>query len=247
MNTWGGSRAVAVAAAGVLTVALAACNDGSSGAVTSPPSGSGSSGSSTTSSESPQSSKSPEPSASATSSSTAPTGTASSTLNAADIQAKIVAGTPPKDLTWRYPAPPTSWQKLKTDDGTLQWKVRGKCVVTLSQPAGIGTNKTPTSGQVLEHTAEQTSSAFPGTKPKYHDRTTRMVPNVIDGFNGTAKVQMEESLVDYGKIRSRIVAYRKGDYALTAQSVCGDANLFKTASKTELDPFIDKLQAHTKY
>lgn len=163
--------------------------------------------------------------------------------------AKIAAGAPPKDLTWRYPAPPKTWKKLSSDRGTMQWQVKGRCVVTLGQPAGLGKAKTPDSQDVLEHTAEQNSSAFPGKpKPKYHDRKTRMVTNFVDGLNGTSKVKMQESLVDYGtSVRSRIVAYRAGDFALTATSVCGTPQLFKAVSKSDLDPFINKLQARTTY
>ncbi|WP_446665926.1 hypothetical protein [Flexivirga sp. B27] len=255
MRTRGGSRAAFVAAAGLLAVALAACDGGSSGgAVTSlgsgsDSSGSGSSGPSTSGTEAPDSSAAGRTAGTSTSgSASAPTSGSASTLSADEVQAKIVAGAPPKDLTWLHPKTPSSWQKLKTDGaGTLQWRVEDTCVVTLDQPAGLGTKRTPTSEQVLEHTAEQTASALSASAPKYHDRKTRMVPNVIVGFNGSAKVQMAQSLVDYGKARSRIVAYRKGDFALTAQSICGDAKTFSSASKSEIDPFIDKLQARTRY
>lgn len=184
-------------------------------------------------------------------STTPPTGSPSSgtTGNQQDLEAKIVAGAPPKDLTWRYPRPPASWKKLKTDRGTMQWQVAGRCVITLGQPAGLGTAATPDSRDVLEHTAEQNSTAFPGKpQPTYHGRRTRLVTNFVDGLQGTSQVTMQESLVHYGRSgRSRIVAYRSGDFALTAVSVCGTRQLFASASKSELDPFINKLQVRTTY
>lgn len=187
------------------------------------------------------------PTSSETSTSAAPP--SKTALSQQQLLAKISAGAPPKDLTWRYPDPPTAWKKLKTDNGTLQWQLKGRCVITLGQPAGLGTKTTPDSQGVLEHTAEQTSTAFPGKpKPKYHDQKSRMVTNVVTGLNGKATVKTQESLVDYGKsIRSRTVAYRDGDFALTVVSLCGTPQLFASASKSDLDPFINKLQVRTTY
>lgn len=131
----------------------------------------------------------------------------------------------------------------------MQWQVEGTCVITLGQPAGLGTGRTPDSQGVLEHTAEQNATAFPGKpEPTYHDQKSRMVTNFVDGLNGASKVRMRESLVDYGtSVRSRIVAYRAGDFALTATSVCGTPQLFTTTSKSDLDPFINQLQVRTTY
>ncbi|HWC21174.1 MAG TPA: hypothetical protein VG502_02630 [Flexivirga sp.] len=249
MLTRGGRRAAGCVVAALVAGTLSGCNSGSPDVAA--PSAGHSSG---MTSAAPTSAASPTTSAStgSTPSSSSASGTSShssGTPSQQELVAKIAAGAPPKDLTWRYPHPPAAWKKLKTDPGTLQWQLKGRCVITLGQPAGLGTAKTPDSRGVLEHTAEQNSSAFPGKPaPKYHGRKSRMVTNFVDGLNGTSQVKMQESLVDYGKsIRSRMIAYRNGDFALTVTSLCATPELFATASKSDLDPFINKLQARTTY
>lgn len=245
MGRTGGRRAVGYVVAALAASALSGCNSGSPDV--SAPSTAQSSGTSAASNPSSTGSTT----LSATSGAAPTSGTASSgaTLGQEELTAKIAAGAPPKNLTWRYPAPPKSWKRLKTDRGTMQWQVNSRCVVTLGQPAGLGTAASPDSEDVLEHTAEQNATALPGKpEPTYHDRKSRMVANFVDGLNGTSEVKMQESLVDYGtSVRSRIVAYRAGDFALTAVSVCGTPRLFASASKSEMDPFINTLQARTTY
>lgn len=76
-----------------------------------------------------------------------------------DDVAGIITGTP-TDVRWRVPAAPSSWKRLKTDPGEAQWQVGGPCVVSLFQPAGLGTAKEPTQEQVLDEYAKRTGRAL---------------------------------------------------------------------------------------
>lgn len=169
-------------------------------------------------------------------------------MSQSQIEAAIVAGAPPKDLNWMLPKVPAAWKKLSTGTGTLQWQTRDGCGLMLDQPGGIGTGPTPTSEGVLEHTAERNRAAFDGNpKPVYSNRTTRKLPNIVEGLHGTSLVTFQEATVDYGKARTQQLAYRNGDFALTFVGFCRDAKSFAVAKKADFEPMLAKLQTHTRY
>lgn len=192
----------------------------------------------------------PAPTTSTTSASQAPAAspTAGRTMSQTEIEAAIAAGAPPRDLTWMPVTAPAGWTRLKSETGTIQWQTRDGCLVTLDQPGGIGTDPTLTSEDLLEGYAERNSAAFDGNPaPVYSGRTTRKVPNIVQGLDGTSLVTFREATVDYGRIRSRQLAYRNGDFGLIFSGFCRSAALFAKAETTDFDPFFTKLQVHTRY
>ena len=175
--------------------------------------------------------------------------TASSAGNSDQIVAKIAAGAPPEDLTWAIASAPSNWKALSGQGaGEHQWQVSSGCGVLLQQPSGIGTTTKVTSKSVVEHTAEQIKTVMPGTpEPTYTKWSTRMMPNVVPGLAGTAKVRMEEAAVRFGAVRAQIIGYRNGDFALTYVAYCSTSAKFDAAAKSDFDPFLKRLAAKTTY
>lgn len=146
------------------------------------------------------------------------------------------------------PKAPAHWKKLSSETGTLEWKTREGCLLILDQPSGIGTDPTPTSEDFLKGNAERFSAAFDGKpKPTYGNRTTRKLPNTVPGLHGTSLVTFREATVDYGGIRSQQLAYRNGDFALSFDGFCNDPRTFEVAKNADFEPFLTKLEVHTRY
>ncbi len=163
-----------------------------------------------------------------------------------DDLAGIVAGAP-KDVTWRVPAVPSSWKKLSTDPGELQWQVRdAPCAVTLAQPAGLGTDTAPTQEQVLDDFANRTGKAA-GATLRLGSRGTTMLP-LLSGSSGvTATTKVSRATLSGGDgVQGIIYAYRSGDFALVMTAICGKG-AYPGIETSDVRPFVRQLAVKAEY
>lgn len=181
--------------------------------------------------------------------SSAPTPSPSPTMTDevdADDLAGIVSGTP-KDVTWRVPAVPSSWKKLPTDPGELQWQIGDTpCAVTLSQPAGLGTDPTPTQEQVLDEYATRTGKAA-GSTLRLGSQGTTMLPLVSGSKGLTATTKVSRATLSGGDgVQGIIYAYRSGDFALVMTAICGQAS-YPGVETSDIRPFVRQLAVKAEY
>lgn len=232
------SRKLSIAGAAALLVApLAACNEHASSAVVTP---TAASTDYATAEAVPTTTVAPDPRV-ATSS------TADDAAEKARIRAAWHAGKPPKKLIWRVPNKPKSWTELpKTENGKRKWFVKPGCNVILWQLSGARSTKT--SRGVLKLLADEHSEAFPGKpKPVYRSESTTMQLGLVAVTNDFSKVEMAESIVDYGKGRSELIAYRNDDLALAYIGSCRTVASFKKVSVSDFDPWLDTLAMEATY
>jgi hypothetical protein len=158
----------------------------------------------------------------------------------------IVAGAP-KDVTWRVPAVPSSWKKLQTDPGELQWQIGATaCAVTLSQPAGLGTGTTPTQEQVLDEFATRTGKAT-GSTLRVGSRGTTMLPLITGSTGSTASTKVSRATLSGGDgVQGLIYAYRRGDFALVMTAVCGK-DAYAGVEASDIEPFVRQLAVQAEY
>jgi hypothetical protein len=186
------------------------------------------------------------PSSDATESSDS-TETDSDGLSEEELQAKIVTGAPPKDLTWAVQPAPSDWRELKTEAGTRQWQVGDtRCIVTLNQPAGLGTDPKPTS--------EDVAKDYIGLSIKQAGATAELGPAVAQLFTNHVNadaVQVQSQFVGVpftgspGDVEGLAYGYRAGDFALRAIALCGGGEYADHG--TELEEFLKSLAAQTTY
>lgn len=169
-------------------------------------------------------------------------GAASSAPSASDqdLAAKIAAGAPPKDMTWKFRDPPADWKRLQTEAGVEQWQIgSSRCAVTLSQPSGLGTSSNPDSDEVAEHYAQRSAKAA-GARPKVDAATDTMQKALIN--DGQAQASLKTSQVHFGdktkKIEGISRGYRAGDFAVSAVAACGGGEF--TAQKSAVTTFFDE-------
>jgi hypothetical protein len=158
----------------------------------------------------------------------------------------IVAGAP-KDVTWRVPAVPSSWKKLPTDPGEVQWQIGDTaCAVTLSQPAGLGTGTAPTQEQVLDEFATRTGKAA-GSTLRVGSRGTTMLPLITGSTGSTASTKVSRAtLSGSGGVQGVIYAYRRGDFALVMTAICGK-DAYAGVETSDVQPFVRQLAVQAEY
>lgn len=157
----------------------------------------------------------------------------------------IVAGAP-KDVTWRVPSVPSSWKKLQTETGVLQWQMGDTpCAVTLSQPAGLGTATTPTQEQVLDEFATRTGKAA-GSTLRVGSRGTTMLPLITGSAGTTASTRVSRATLSGGDVQGVIYAYRSGDFALVMTAVCGK-DTYEGVEASDIQPFVRQLAVNAEY
>ncbi|KRA29430.1 MULTISPECIES: hypothetical protein [unclassified Nocardioides] len=187
-----------------------------------------------------------------TESSSDPTRTTDSTdtdeggLSEEELQAKIVTGAPPKELTWIIPSAPADWRELKAETGTRQWQVGdSRCIVTVNQPAGLGTGPTPTSEDVAKDyvgiSVKQT-----GATADLEPATQQLFANQVNSED--LQVQSEFAGVHFtgtSGLEGQSYGYRSGDFALRALALCGSGEYADHGA--ELEQFLRSLAARTTY
>jgi hypothetical protein len=162
-----------------------------------------------------------------------------------DDVAGIVGGTP-KDVRWGVPKVPAAWKSLPVGAGERQWQVGPQCVITLSQPAGLGTSTEPTQEQVLDAYAQRVGKAL-GQPLQVTERTSSMFALRTGSDAMTATTKVSHGRLSGGNgVGGEVYAYRRGDFALTLTTVCGD-NAFEDTNASELRPFISALAVEEDY
>ena len=158
----------------------------------------------------------------------------------------IVAGAP-KDVTWRVPSVPSSWKKLQTETGVLQWQLGdAPCAVTLSQPAGLGTATAPTQEQVLDEFATRTGEAA-GSTLRVGSRDTMMLPLITGSTGMSASTKVSRATLSGGDgVQGVIYAYRSGDFALVMTAVCGKG-AYGGVEASDIQPFVRQLAVRAEY
>ncbi|GAB2969742.1 hypothetical protein [Nocardioides montaniterrae] len=162
------------------------------------------------------------------------------------LTAKLVAGVPPKDLTWSVPREvPADWHQLRTETGTLQWQIgTSRCTVTLNQPSGLGTRKAPDSDQIASDYAADAGRSLK-MKLTISTPTQRMFANHVN--KGAAEAQSQLSVVELHSasgVEGEALGYRAGDYALRALGVCGTD---WAEHRSAIEQFFSALGANTTY
>jgi len=175
---------------------------------------------------------------------TATTGTPSDDIDPDDV-AGIITDTP-KDVQWQVPDIPSSWKKIVDKPGESQWQV-GTCLFTLNQPAGLGNDTSPTQDEVLEEFARRIGQSA-NSKVTVGEHQTSMFPLVTNKENITATTKVTHASIT-GKTGAagEIYAYRSGDFALVAITICGQQDTFNDANESEFAPVIDKLAVKAEY
>jgi hypothetical protein len=181
-----------------------------------------------------------------TSPSAAPTTTAEPEDVDPDELGGIVAGNP-TDLTWRVPEVPASWKPITSGTGEQTWQVGDStCAISLMQPAGLGTEPEPTQDQVLDKYADRTAKAL-GYQPTVGDRDTSMFPLVTASKDVTATSKVSRaSLTGRDGVEGEIYAYRRGDFALVLNTLCGKG-AFDAVNASDFQPFIQALAISAEY
>lgn len=161
----------------------------------------------------------------------------------------IVAGADPKNLTWSLTDKdvPKEWRRVTAEPGALQWQVgTAKCVITLTQPAGLGTSARPDSAQVARDYAQRVADATGGLGEL--DEPTP-VPLDMDVNNGTAQSRataMRAHFTGSTKgVEGASYGYRAGDFALTAVAICGSGQYADQGAA--LEKFIEDLTVGATY
>lgn len=181
-----------------------------------------------------------------------PASTSTPTDDATDIDGvdtknlgKIIAGDP-TDVVWSLPDVPPSWEPQQTDPGEKQWRVGDTCVVTLFQPAGLGTDVKPSQEDVLQEFAGRTRTSVGGTlEVAAREPASFPLFTGTDGVRATTRLA-RASLTGPGGIEGEIYAYRSGDFALVANTMCGKG-AFADVDTSDFQPFIKGLGVSATY
>ena len=155
----------------------------------------------------------------------------------------------PRDLAWRYAAPPSSWRRIGTQDaqGTTQWQVgTTRCGVSLSQPSGVGSAARPTSDDVADKAVSDLATTVPGTPTPTARRGELLLPDRVKGREGSTSVRFAARTASFGNgVQGYFLGYRDGDFALQLSAVCGQGAY--AARAAELQRFVRGLSAVTTY
>lgn len=151
----------------------------------------------------------------------------------------------PKDLTWRLPQVPAAWRQLETQPGEAQWQVSDRCALSAFQPAGLGSDASPTQDEVLEEYVDRLSRTLP-SPVEIGSREEVMLP-VDSNVDGTMSTRVSRAdLSGEGGLGGEILAHRSGDFALVLLTVCGDGS-FDEVDAAEFQPFLADLAISATY
>lgn len=138
--------------------------------------------------------------------------------------ARIAMAAPPTDLAWAGAHPPSTWTLRPAEKGDTSWRIgRTHCGVLLSQPAGLGRRKRPTSAEVALHYATGILRDA-HTTPRVVRRGTRSYPVRITNVRGRMSTTASFATLEitaHGGIHGVAYGYRNGDFALSAVALCG--------------------------
>ncbi|MFD5599504.1 hypothetical protein ACFWHR_05550 [Leucobacter sp. NPDC058333] len=173
------------------------------------------------------------------------------TSDETDLLAKITTGAPPKDLLWSFPDElPNGWKPLPITDekGVVQMQVSAKCIIDFRQPAGMGTEKEPTSATIAndvaaemgEKAARVTLSIEPSKPVKLDaDINAGAMTAALDFANVHFTAPEDPS------IEGVAYAHRDGDFALLAVGMCGGGEFAEQGDG--MQRFIESSRADVTY
>ncbi|MGJ9412621.1 hypothetical protein ACHAAC_07905 [Aeromicrobium sp. CF4.19] len=151
----------------------------------------------------------------------------------------------PEDVTWGVGEVPGSWRQLETGDGEAQWQVTERCLLTLFQPAGLGSDPSPTQDEVLDDYATRLGESVSGGL-QVAERGTEMFP-VRSNVEGTMSSKVARAELRGGDgVAGEIIAHRSGDFALVTMTLCADGS-FDEVDASDFQPFIDDLVIEATY
>lgn len=179
----------------------------------------------------------------------APKPGASSTAQADDdLTAKIVADEPPKDVVWKQSTVPSGWKQLQTEQGSAQWQVGDSaCVVGIQQPAGVGTQDSPTDEEIADQQVRQIGQALGGSDDLDVTENTVMVPATVQGSSAQVEQKfVERSFRSGDESQGLLRAHRYGDFALIAYTACGKGD-FEEQYTASIEGFLDSLTVVLTY
>lgn len=165
-----------------------------------------------------------------------------------DVTAKIVADEPPTDVVWKPSAVPSGWRQLQTEQGSAQWQVEDSaCVVGIQQPAGVGSEDTPTDAEIADQQVQQIGQAFGGSGDLDVTESTVMVPASVKGSSAQVKQKFVERSFRSGEEAQGVLrAHRYGDFALIAYAACGKGD-FDQQYAASIEDFLDSLSVVLTY
>lgn len=165
-----------------------------------------------------------------------------------DLTAKIVADEPPQDVVWKQSTVPSDWKQLQTEQGSAQWQVGDSaCVVGIQQPAGVGTEDTPTDDEIAEQQVRQIGEALGGSGNLDITESTVMVPATVQGSSAKVEQKFVERAFRSGDEAQGLVrAHRYGDFALIAYTACGKGD-YEEQYAASIEGFLDSLTVVLTY
>lgn len=178
-----------------------------------------------------------------------PAPSASSTaLSDDDVTAKIIAGAPPKDVVWKPTQVPSDWKQLKTEQGAAQWQVGDSaCLVGINQPAGVGSDDSPTDAEIADLQVQQIGQAIgePGA-PDVTESTVMVSASVAGSSAQVEQKFVERSFRAGDEAQGLVRAHRYGDFALIAYTACGKGD-YDQQYPASIEGFLDSLTVVLTY
>ncbi len=132
----------------------------------------------------------------------------------------------------------------------MQWQpTSSACVLTLAQPAGLGSAKEPTSQQVVDRAVSQVAGTTPGTrKPTVVKEGTLEVAARVTDLDATATVTVAARRVRFTpQVEGLFYGYRAGDFALDFFFVCGKGQFDDQTGTSAFQSFVQGLAVSTTY
>ncbi len=165
-----------------------------------------------------------------------------------DVTAKIVADEPPEDVVWKQTEVPSGWKQLQTEQGSAQWQVGDSaCVVGIQQPAGVGTEESPTDAEIADQQVRQIGQALGGSGDLDVTESTVMVPATVEGSSAQVEQKFVERTFRSGEESQGVLrAHRYGDFALIAYTACGKGD-FDQQYADSIEEFLDSLSVVLTY
>ncbi|MGJ9423158.1 hypothetical protein [Aeromicrobium sp. CF3.5] len=165
-----------------------------------------------------------------------------------DVTAKIVADEPPTDVVWKPSAVPSGWRQLQTEQGSAQWQVGDSaCVVGIQQPAGVGSDDTPTDDEIADQQVQQIGEALGGSGDLDVTESTVMVPASVEGSSAQVEQKfVERSFRSGDEAQGLLRAHRYGDFALIAYTACGNGD-YEEQFSASIEGFLDSLTVVLTY
>lgn len=188
----------------------------------------------------------PQPTAS-TSTSASSDGQTSADASQDELTSKIATDAPPEDVVWLRPDAPADWKTLEAEVGTQQWQVGDRCVVTTSQPQGVGSEQSPTTDEVADEQVRRMASSAKLEDVPAADKSTVMVPAQVKGLDGRVEQKFATRQFTTDQNATYLIwARRYGDFAMLASAACGGGD-FDTTYDQEIKPFMESLAVSVTY